>query len=168
MGRAWISIGSNIDAEANVRSALDALHARYAPLALSPIYRSSAVGFEGEDFLNLVVAFDTAEQPLLLHDRLHAIESAHGRQRGGAKFAPRPLDLDLLLYDDRVLSAEGLELPRAEILHYAFVLRPLAELDPDLRHPLTGETMAALWSAFDSGEQRLWPSGMEWRPPVRR
>ncbi len=146
MTRAWISIGSNIEPEENVRSALTLLEARYGPLVVSPVYRTPAEGFEGDDFLNLVVGIDTNEPPDMVRRALRQMEDARGRVRGSEKFSARTLDLDLLTWGDRVDA--GLGLPRGEILEYAFVLRPLAEVAPEERHPLTGKTYAELWEDF--------------------
>jgi 2-amino-4-hydroxy-6-hydroxymethyldihydropteridine diphosphokinase len=143
--RAYIGIGSNIAAERNIRSALTELRRRYGPIALSPVYRGAPIGFAGDDFYNLVAALDTGEPAQTLIEALHAIEQNHGRVRAPERFAPRTLDLDLLLYGDLVRHDTVLDLPRPEILQYAFVLRPLAELAPGERHPETGETYRELW-----------------------
>ena len=84
---------------------------------------------------------------------LKAIEDRNGRLRSGPRFSARTLDLDLLLYDDLVLETP--RIPRDEILRYAFVLRPLAELDPQLVHPVTGRSMAELWAEFDASGQPM-------------
>ena len=88
---------------------------------------------------------------------LREIEDANGRDRSGPKFSSRTLDLDLLLYDDLVLDENGLKLPRDEILKNAFVLWPLAEIAPGLKHPETGLTYAELWSRFDKTKESLKP-----------
>lgn len=144
MTRAYVSLGSNIEPERNLRRALDALRARFGPLALSSVYRSRAVGFDGDDFLNLVAAFDSDEGPEAVAAALHAIEDAQGRDRQAPRFSSRTLDLDLLLYGDRVIERPGLRLPRAEIEEQAFVLLPLAELAPGLVHPVLGVTIGEL------------------------
>ncbi|UCH52364.1 MAG: 2-amino-4-hydroxy-6-hydroxymethyldihydropteridine diphosphokinase, partial [Pseudomonadota bacterium] len=141
MPRAYVSIGSNIDKERNVRSALRALSARFGKLTVSPIYENRAVGFDGENFLNLVVSFDTAESAQAIAAALLWIENAHGRVReAGNRFNARTLDLDLLLYGNAVINEPSLQLPRAEIREHAFVLRPLADIAADVRDPVTGET----------------------------
>ena len=157
MARIYISIGSNIDAARNVRRAVAALRADFGPLALSPVYESEAVGFAGNNFLNLVAGADTARPVREVAARLHAIEDAQGRDRSGPRFSSRVIDLDLLLYDDLVLDTPALVLPREEILDNAFVLRPLADLAPDLVHPVARRTMAELWAEFDQSTQALWP-----------
>jgi len=157
MARVYVSVGSNVDRERNVRSSLDALRERFGRLDCSRVYQTEAVGFEGEPFYNLVVGFDTDLAPRELVDLLHAIEAAHGRRRDQPSFSDRSLDLDLLLYDDRVVDEPGLVLPRPEILEYAFVLGPLAELAGGLRHPLLGRSYRALWDAFDTSGQAMRP-----------
>ena len=146
MPRVYVSVGSNLDPGRNVASALEALRARFGPLAVSTVYRCPAEGFEGPDFHNLAVAFESGEPPRRIAGALRAIEDAHGRRRDGPRFASRTLDLDLLLYGEAVIDEPGLRLPREEILRYAFVLRPLAELAPELRHPTAGRTLAELWA----------------------
>jgi 2-amino-4-hydroxy-6-hydroxymethyldihydropteridine diphosphokinase len=137
-----------VDPERHLNQALIALADRYGVLRLSPLYENSPVGFDGDDFLNLVIAFETEEDVAALNASLAAIEAASGRTRESGKFSPRTLDLDLLLYGD-LADPEGAGIPRGEILEYAFVLRPLAELCPDGVHPLAKRTFADLWSAFD-------------------
>jgi 2-amino-4-hydroxy-6-hydroxymethyldihydropteridine diphosphokinase len=92
---------------------------------------------------------------------MRAIEDAHGRTRGGDKFAPRTLDIDLLTYGDSVLNAGPLRLPRDEILKYAFVLGPLAEVAGAERHPVDGRNYAELWAAFNQAAQPLRPVEFE-------
>ena len=155
MGRAYLSLGSNVDAARWLAAAVSALRARFGALDVSPVYRSAAVGFDGPDFLNLAVALDSDLGPEALNDWLHALEDRHGRIRGGARYADRTLDVDIVLYDDVVRSGEGhLELPRAELRH-AFVLKPMADIAPWVRHPLGGQTMAELWAAFPVSSEPL-------------
>jgi 2-amino-4-hydroxy-6-hydroxymethyldihydropteridine diphosphokinase len=158
MARAFVSIGSNIDKARHIRAALAELRARFGNLTVSPVYESAAVGFAGENFYNLVVAFDSEEPPRAIVTALLAIEAAHGRKREpGKKFNARTLDLDLIAYGDAIVSEPGLELPRAEIREHAFVLRPLADIAPQAIHPLTGERYADMWAAFRAPDQKLWP-----------
>lgn len=158
---AWLSLGSNIDAVRNIAAAMRALAGDYPGARFSPVYRSAAVGFEGDAFLNLVAAIDTGLHPLQLKHALTALEDAHGRDRSAPRWSSRTLDVDILLYDDLWLCSPELELPREEITRMAHVLRPLADLAPDLRHPVIGRSMAELWAHFegeDDGIERIdWP-----------
>ena len=144
---AYLSLGSNIDPERNLCAALAALRARFGGVACSRVYRTSAVGFEGADFLNAAARLRTDLRPQALDDWLHALEAAHGRRRDVPRFSSRTLDLDLLLYDDCVLRGAGhLQLPRPELETQAFVLGPMADLAPELTHPTRGRTLAQLWA----------------------
>lgn len=149
MERVYVSIGTNVDRDANLRGGLGALRDRFGPLAVSTIYECPAVGFEGEDFLNGVAGFDCDEPIAEVHAALRAIEDRFGRDRSQPKYSPRTLDLDLLLYGDVVLRDGALVLPRPEIEKVAFVLGPLAELVGDRPHPVHGEPFTALWARFE-------------------
>ena len=116
------------------------------------MYESPAKGFSGPPFLNLVLSFRTDETPETILKVLSGLEAVAGRDRSGGKFASRTLDLDLLLYGDRIDAA--LKLPHPDIERYAFVLKPLADLAPGLRHPVSGATMAELWRSF-SGPREI-------------
>ncbi|WP_077529328.1 2-amino-4-hydroxy-6-hydroxymethyldihydropteridine diphosphokinase [Vreelandella utahensis] len=162
MNRVYISIGSNQNTVVNVRAALDALSARFGELVISSVYESEAVGFEGENFLNLVVALDTDEPVGPLAEWLKQVEDDNGRERNRPRFSSRTLDLDVLTYGDLVGTIDGVELPRSEILSNAFVLQPLAEIAPDERHLVSGERYADLWQAYER-DQRLWPIEFHWQ-----
>ena len=160
--RVYISIGSNVDRERHVTVALDALAEAFGNLQLSSVYESESVGFAGSPFYNLVAGIDTDMSVGELARDFKALELQHGRLPGALKFSPRTLDLDILLYGDQVGEVEGVELPRAEVLTNAFVLQPLAEIAPDLRHPVCGHSYATLWQAYNT-PQRLWPVSFLWR-----
>jgi 2-amino-4-hydroxy-6-hydroxymethyldihydropteridine diphosphokinase len=162
MAQVYISIGSNIDPHEHVRAGVAALRADYGKLQLSSVYESAAVGFAGDNFLNLVAGFRTEDDVQRVASALREIEDRFGRDRSGPKFSSRTLDLDLLLYDDLVLNEAGLDVPREEITKNAFVLWPLAELAPGLRHPRLGITMKELWDAFDKDIQELTPIPFKW------
>jgi 2-amino-4-hydroxy-6-hydroxymethyldihydropteridine diphosphokinase len=162
VARAYVSLGSNIERRRHIRLALERLGALYGPLIRSDVYESDAVGFDSAPFYNLVVGFDTGQSPRQIQEALHAIESGSGRLRSG-ELTARTLDLDLLLYDDAVINEAGLVLPRADIARYAFVLRPLAEIAGNERHPVSGECYADMWAAFDAGSQPM--KRVDW-PPV--
>jgi len=156
MAQVYLSLGSNIEPVRHLRAALADLEARYGTLQVSSAYESPAFGFTGDHFYNLAVGLRSQASPELIQRSLQEIEKNHGRTRGEQKFSARTLDIDLLLYDDLCLESAGLRLPRDEILKYAFVLCPLAEIAPDARHPRTGQRYAALWAAFDQVAQPLW------------
>lgn len=145
MSTAYLGLGSNVDAERHIRIAIESLREEFGGATLSPVYRSEAVGFSGDDFLNLAARIETDKTPLELRDFLRALEQAHGRDRDAPKWSDRTLDIDILLYDNVVIYDKNLEIPRKEILKFAHVLRPLADLAPDLPHPVSGETFADIW-----------------------
>ena len=155
MPRVHVGIGSNIDRENSIRGAVRELTAHYGRLTLSPVYESKALGFDGENFYNLVAGFDSADSIEHIKQTLSRIESQFGRVRQTERFSARTLDLDLLLYGDTVQHDDRATLPHPDIRRYAFVLRPLADIAPDLRHPETGQTCAEMWRQFDAGEQEM-------------
>lgn len=155
MATVYLGLGSNIAPEENLKLAMRELRRRFGSIAVSPVYRSAAVGFEGADFLNLVVRLETEDTPHGICRAMEAIHNLAGRARGGQKWASRPLDIDLLLYNGLVMDEQPVRVPRSDILEYSFVLRPLAELAPELIHPLTGRTMLAHWQEFDAARQPL-------------
>lgn len=157
MPRVYLSLGSNVDREVRIRAALRALEAKFGFLWISPVYESESVGFAGSLFYNLVVGIDTDMGVGELAATLRAIEDANGRVRGGPRFAPRTLDIDILTYGNACGEIDGVRLPREEILQNAFVLRPLADLAPNDRHPETVRTFADHWEAYDHRRQKLWP-----------
>lgn len=149
MAAVYLGLGSNIDAERNLRLAVAELRRLFGTLKVSPVYRSTALGFEGPDFLNLVVALEAEADPFEIIEHIERIHAMAGRRRGPEKFSSRPLDIDLLLYGSRVDPEPPLRLPRRDILEHGFVLRPLADVAPGLVHPLTGRTIAEHWQEFD-------------------
>ncbi|MGB8144822.1 MAG: 2-amino-4-hydroxy-6-hydroxymethyldihydropteridine diphosphokinase [Chromatiaceae bacterium] len=161
MPRVWLSLGSNLDRESSLRNAISALRQLYGDLVISPVYESRAVGFAGEPFLNLVVGCQTAQSVADLRACLRAIEDAAGRVRGPDKFTPRTLDIDLLTYGDALGIIDGYELPRDEILRYAFVLKPLADVAGEESHPATRRTYRELWRDFRGEAVDLEPLVMD-------
>lgn len=155
MARVYVGIGSNIEREANIRGAVQTLCQHFGPLTLSQVYESRPIGFEGTDFYNLVAGFETSLPIEQLLGELHGIEKKHGRKRTGRRFEARTLDLDLLLYNAVVRHDGEIDVPRAEILEYAFMLRPLAEIAPTLTHPENGKSFSELWNEFGDNEQKL-------------
>lgn len=151
----YISIGSNVEKERNITSSLKALETQFGQLLISNVYETEAVGFVGDSFYNLVVGFESSLTAKEVAKLLRQIELDHGRSRDSQKFSPRTLDLDLILYGDAIISDGRLQLPRDEILRYAFVLEPLAEIAGEKKHPISGRSYRDLWEDFDKqGLQR--------------
>ncbi len=159
--RVFVGLGSNLERERMIAAAVAALRAEFGGVELSPFYDCDSVGFDGSNFLNGVAAFASEREAEDLVAIFHRIEDRLGRDRSLPKFASRPIDLDLLLWGDAIVERPGLRVPRPEILEFAFVLRPLADLAPDLVHPETGETLAALWQRMAPTAPRLTPYPLE-------
>ena len=143
----YISLGSNIEPERNLRSAVEALRERFGAVRLSPVYRTAAVGFDGPDFLNAIAAIESDVHPFALNDWLHALEIAHGRDRRDKSYSNRTLDLDIIYFGKLVLEGPGdFMLPRPELRH-AFVLKPLADIAPHFVDPVRGASLESLWQS---------------------
>lgn len=156
MARIYISLGTNISPEQHLKAGLLDLQDSFGSLQLSRVFESEAVGFKGTNFLNMVAAAETELSITDVVATFKRIEQANGRIKSEKKFSPRSLDIDLLLYDNLVCD-EPIELPRGEILFNAFVLWPLAEIAPNLNHPIVNKSYQSLWQAFDKQSQKLWP-----------
>ncbi len=152
-----VAAGSNIEPERHLALAVRELAREFPGTRFSTAYRNAAVGFAGDDFMNLVAAFDSELPAAAVVGRLHAIEARCGRTRDAPKWAPRSMDLDLLLYGDLVHESPGLRLPRPDLLKRPYMLGPAAEVAPGMRHPTAGLTLAELWSRFDRGAHALVP-----------
>lgn len=155
MVEVYVGAGSNREPRRHLLLAVAALTERYGRLRCSEVYRSPAFGFSGADFLNMVIAFaadDTADE---VKRALADIEYAGGRARDAPRFSPHTLDLDLLLVGATVDPPR--RLPREDVRRFPFVLAPLADLAPALRHPLTGRTLAEEWRAMQAAGR---PTGL--------
>ena len=155
MSTVYLGLGSNIDARNNISSGIDALRLAFGRVECSPVYQTAAFGFEGDDFINLVACAETEMSPLQLKYFLTGLEDRHDRNRQSPKFSDRTLDIDTLLYDDLYLLSPALSIPRDEILEAAHVLKPLADLAPDLLHPVARKTMIELWNAFPGRDKKM-------------
>lgn len=152
MSIGYISIGSNIDKEIHVATSIMDLILNFGPVTASSIYETVAVGFEGDDFYNLIVEFNSDLDAKATAKILRKIELNHGRTRDDRKYAARTLDLDLILFGDQIIRDGRLQIPRDEIEKYAFVLEPLAEINPDGLHPELKKTYRQMWQKFDKQE----------------
>ncbi|WP_444920888.1 2-amino-4-hydroxy-6-hydroxymethyldihydropteridine diphosphokinase [Microbulbifer sp. CnH-101-G] len=162
MAQVYLSLGSNINRAQYIRAALDALAGRFGELQVSRVFESEAVGFQGDNFYNLVVGLQTDLPVGQLALCLRGIEDANGRLRSGPKFSARTLDIDILTYDHLTGTVDGVKLPRGEIVKNAFVLQPLAEIAPEVLHPVEQKTYRQLWNEYDQASQKLWPVEFIW------
>jgi 2-amino-4-hydroxy-6-hydroxymethyldihydropteridine diphosphokinase len=151
-----LSIGSNIDPVNKIRAAVKLLRAEFGSITLSRVYESEAVGFDGENFMNLAAIVECSEPLERVLDTLKNIENQLGRDRAQPKFSGRTMDIDILFYGDSTGAECGLSLPRGEITENAFVLLPLSELLPGAIHSPTRRTYAQLWQQYDKSKQKLW------------
>jgi 2-amino-4-hydroxy-6-hydroxymethyldihydropteridine diphosphokinase len=139
MPRAYVGLGANLgDRESTLRAAVAALDATEGVQvsAVSALRETEPVGYLDQPrFLNGAVALETTLAPRELLDALLAVERSLGRTRGGPRFGPRTIDLDLLLYGEESIDEQGLTVPHPRLHERAFALEPLAELDPDLVVP---------------------------------
>ncbi|MFA0810884.1 2-amino-4-hydroxy-6-hydroxymethyldihydropteridine diphosphokinase [Microbulbifer epialgicus] len=162
MAQVYLSLGSNINRAQHIRAALDALAGQFGELQVSRVFESEAVGFLGDNFYNLVVGLQTNLPVGQLALCLRGIEDANGRLRSGPKFSARTLDIDILTYDHLTGIVDGVKLPRGEIVKNAFVLQPLAEIAPEVPHPVEKKTYRQLWDEYDQASQKLWPVEFIW------
>ncbi len=155
MPAVYVAAGSNVEPESHLALALADLAREFPGTRFSPWYRNRAVGFDGADFINLVAGFTTALPVHAVLERLHAIEARCGRARDAPRWAPRTMDLDVLLYGDLVCEEPALRLPRPDLLKRAYMLGPLAALAPEVIHPTAQLTIGELWQRFDRAAHPL-------------
>jgi 2-amino-4-hydroxy-6-hydroxymethyldihydropteridine diphosphokinase len=148
----YVAVGGNVEPLEYIDRALGLLEGKFGGIDISPAYRNAAVGFTGDDFVNLVVRLKTGEPVEAVRAALQAIETACDRPRDAPKWAPRTMDLDILLYGDAVRSEPGLTLPRPDLVRRPYMLKPMAELAPTLVHPTRHKTMRELWQALEKTE----------------
>jgi len=162
MAKVYLSLGSNIERYKRIGAALDALAEQFGELIISPVYESVSVGFEGDNFLNLVVAMDTDIPVGTLSNALRKIENNNGRVRAGSKFSARTLDIDILTYGNEVGLIDGIELPRDEITKYGFVITPLVDIAANELLPGSDKTYQAIATELSLDEKELWPVEFRW------
>jgi 2-amino-4-hydroxy-6-hydroxymethyldihydropteridine diphosphokinase len=155
--RVFVAAGSNVEPEHNLERACAEIAHTWHDACFSRAYRNVAVGFDGPDFINLVTGFSTSLPLESVIARLRAIETQCGRPRYAPKWASRTMDLDVLLYGDLVATTAEYTLPRPDLLKRPYMLGPLAELAPELRHPTAHKTIGALWKEFDGDGHSMQP-----------
>lgn len=158
MPTVFVNIGSNIEPRRHIQNSLTALREHFGALKVSKCYESQAIGFDGDNFLNLSASFITHLSIASVNDVLHQIEDLAGRQRQSADktWDSRTLDIDILLYGDVCGKTEGVELPRSEIVEFAHVLLPLCELAGQQLHPVLGISFADLALQIKFSDQSIW------------
>ena len=172
----YIGIGSNIEPQKNISEVIELLRLRFPSIVFSRTFESEAVGFNGDNFLNLVARFTASDLDLnrsgssdlvakslstymklsWLIKELKDVEDQLGRSREGEKFSARVIDIDILLFGD-LITETPIELPRDEILQNAYVLWPLSELAPNLIHPGSDNDYSYHWNEYDKTIQVLNP-----------
>ena len=161
MMRVYAGLGCNVDKDKNIPAGLKSLASHFSPLAISTVYESEPLGFDGEKFYNLVVGFDTDLPALEVVRIFKSIESSSGRmpssQDVSAKTISHTLDIDLLVFGDLIQHDDQIDVPRNDIKQYSFVICPLAEIAGDFKHPETGLRLADMWQSFDKDRHRLNP-----------
>jgi 2-amino-4-hydroxy-6-hydroxymethyldihydropteridine diphosphokinase len=168
MAEVFVGLGANLGAvEESLRAAVERLGDAIDVARVSSLYRSEPVGFGDQPvFLNAALRGETTMEPSSLIRFFLEIERDFGRQRAG-RMGPRTLDLDLLLYGDRVVDEPGLRLPHPRMCGRRFVLQPLAEIAPDVVHPVSGRSVSELLAALPASHW-VERADIEGWPPVPR
>jgi 2-amino-4-hydroxy-6-hydroxymethyldihydropteridine diphosphokinase len=157
MTRVYVAAGSNVEPEKNLVRACREIAAIWPDAIFSRVYRNRAVGFEGPDFLNMVIGFNAGEPIATVIARLREIEILCGRPRNSPKWASRAMDLDVLLFGERVEKTADYTVPRPDLIKRPYMLGPMAELAPDVMHPTANKTIGELWREFDSAAHAMTP-----------
>jgi len=153
---AYLCLGSNIKPEENIRFAVQRLKQDFSYVSTSNVYKSAAVGFEGDDFLNLAVSLSTELSLGELLRYADALEKEAGRKRVcRGNYDSRTLDVDVVMFGNLLGTHKGREWPSEDIQENAHVLLPMSEIAGSQKHPVLGIRFDQLWNEFDRGEQRL-------------
>jgi 2-amino-4-hydroxy-6-hydroxymethyldihydropteridine diphosphokinase len=155
--RVFVAAGSNVDPESNLERACAQVAHTWPDAYFSQAYRNVAVGFEGPDFINLVMGFSAAQPLESVINRLRGIETNCGRPRYAPKWASRTMDLDVLLFGERVEKTSDYTLPRPDLVKRPYMLGPLAEIAADVMHPTAHKTIGELWAEFDRDGHEMKP-----------
>jgi 2-amino-4-hydroxy-6-hydroxymethyldihydropteridine diphosphokinase len=155
--RVFVAAGSNVEPEKNLARACAEIAHTWPDAHFSRAYRNVAVGFEGPDFINLVIGFSAAQPLHSVIEKLRGIETNCGRPRYAPKWASRTMDLDVLLFGDLVEKTTEYTLPRPDLLKRPYMLGPLAEIAADVVHPTERRTIGELWAAFDRDGHQMTP-----------
>jgi len=156
---AYISVGSNIgDKLANCQKGIQALgetgHSKI--LAQSRFYATAPVDYEDQDwFINAVIKLGTARDPFQLLDQIESIQRAAGRKIDPVRFGPRILDLDIILYNDRIIDSERLVVPHPRMHKRRFVLKPICDINPAIIHPVLKKEMRFLLERLGDDNQKV-------------
>ena len=157
-----VSLGTNVQSEFHLKTAIYLLRPFIKTLKISPVYETEPVSFAGDNFLNIVFGGEVELSLTDTLDLLKSIEKQYQRNRQKENKTQITLDLDLLFYDDLVCQ-QPVVLPRAEILKNAFVLKPLADVYPERQHPQNSQSYSQLWQAFHNPKQKLWQIDFNWK-----
>jgi 2-amino-4-hydroxy-6-hydroxymethyldihydropteridine diphosphokinase len=153
----FVAAGSNVEPEKNLARACAEIARRWEDARFSRGFRNKAVGFEGPDFINLVVGFRTGESIEVVQAALRGIEELCGRARNSPKWASRAMDLDILLFGARIEKTADYTVPRPDLLKRPYMLGPMAELAPAVMHPVEKKTIGELWREFDRDGHEMMP-----------
>ncbi len=155
--RVFVGAGSNVEPERHLAHACAQIAHSWRDAQFSRSYRNVAVGFDGPEFINLVVGFSTGQPLAAVIARLHAIETQCGRPRYAPKWASRTMDLDVLMFGDLVEKTPDYTLPRPDLLKRPYMLGPMAEIAPEVVHPTEQRTIGELWEKFDRAGHQMVP-----------
>jgi 2-amino-4-hydroxy-6-hydroxymethyldihydropteridine diphosphokinase len=157
----FVAAGSNVEPEKNLARACREITWTWPDAIFSRAYRNKAVGFEGPDFINMVLGFKSDDRIETVLTRLRDIEVICGRARNSPKWASRAMDLDVLLFGSRVEKTDDYILPRPDLLKRPYMLGPMAEIAPAVMHPTAHKTIAELWREFDRDAHTMVPVSIE-------